>query len=106
MTPSLGFNKAESANFTFDCVRYSMPKEGISDFSSCTRCADCSVLHVLYREVPLEEKKLEREEKEHTVTHNVQTLILNKQSEEIPANMSLRNSEKTRALKQFTDKCG
>lgn len=28
MTSSLGFNKAESANFIFECVQYLMPEEG------------------------------------------------------------------------------
>lgn len=30
MTSFMGFNKAESANFIFDCVQYLMPKEGKS----------------------------------------------------------------------------
>lgn len=44
MTSSMGFNKAESANFIFDCVQYLMPKEGKSNFPSC---ANCSVLRAL-----------------------------------------------------------
>lgn len=28
MTPSLGFNKPESANFIFECMQYLMPEEG------------------------------------------------------------------------------
>jgi len=47
MTPSLGFNKPESANFTFDCIHYLMPKESISNFSSCGRCAYCFTPHAL-----------------------------------------------------------
>lgn len=34
MTPSLGFNKPESANFIFECVQYLMPEEG-GEYTSC-----------------------------------------------------------------------
>lgn len=71
MTSSLRFNKPESANFTFDCVRYLMPKEGISNFSSCAQCADCFVLHVLCCTVPLVAENKQRTEVENTVTQNV-----------------------------------
>ena len=101
MTPSLGFNKPESANFTFDCVRYLMPKEGISDFSSCAQCASCFVLHALQRAVPLAAENKRETEEENTVTHNVQTLIFNKQRQEISANISLLNTAKTKAAKCF-----
>lgn len=35
MTPFLGFNKPESANFIFECVQYLMPEEGGEKYTSC-----------------------------------------------------------------------
>lgn len=101
MTPSLGFNKPESANFTSDCVLYLMPKESISNFSSCAQCAYCFVLHALYCTAPLATENKRDTEKENTMTHDVQTLISNKQRQEISGNMSLPNTETTRALKSL-----
>lgn len=89
MTPSLGFNKPESANFTFDCMRYLMPKEGISNFSSCAQRADCSLLHALCCVAPLAAENKPQTEEENTVTRDVQALILNKQRQEISANIPL-----------------
>lgn len=80
MTPSLRFNKPESANFTFDCVRYLMPKESISNFSSCAQYAYCFELHVLCCTVPLAAEN-RRETEQNTVTHVVKTLIFNKQTQ-------------------------
>lgn len=35
MTPSLGFNKPESANFIFECMQYLMPEEGGKKYTYC-----------------------------------------------------------------------
>lgn len=70
MTPSLGFNKPETANFTFDCVRYLMPKERISNFSSCARCARLPSLCCMpcTAAVPLAAENKRETEEENTLT--------------------------------------
>lgn len=73
MSPSLGFNKPESGNFTFDCVRYLMPKEGISNFSSCAQCAYSFMLHALYCAVPLAAETKRETEEENTMTQCLDT---------------------------------
>lgn len=79
MTPSLGFNKPESANFTFDCVQYLMSKESISNISSCAQYAYCFVLHALCCTVTLAAENKRETEHENTVTHVTKTSTFNKQ---------------------------
>lgn len=50
MISCMGFNKAESANFIFDCVQYLMPKGGKSSLLSCVNWSVPLALYCSNRE--------------------------------------------------------
>lgn len=52
MTPSLGFNKPESANFIFECMQYLMPEEGGKKYTSCYGFFFMPVQSLLQRQSP------------------------------------------------------